>query len=95
MTRPPRKPRSVKVEDALWNAAKAAADSRGETLSDVIREALRRYSRVEAFTEMYSRETGYNLLHFRLRPVDEPDDAHELWEQCPCGPVRVTQNYVE
>ena len=43
MTRPPRKPRSVKVEDELWTAALAKADERGEVLSEVIREALRRY----------------------------------------------------
>ena len=43
MTRPPRKPRSVKVEDELWAAALAKADERGEVLSEVIREALRRY----------------------------------------------------
>ena len=41
--RPSRKPRSVKVEDDLWNAAKAKADERGEVLSEVIREALKRY----------------------------------------------------
>lgn len=43
MTRPPRKPRSVKVEDELWAAAKAKSDERGEVLSEVIREALKRY----------------------------------------------------
>ena len=41
--RPPRKPRSVKVEDELWEAAKRKADERGEVLSEVIREALKRY----------------------------------------------------
>jgi hypothetical protein len=43
MSRPPRRPRSVKVEDELWNAAKAKADQRGDVLSEVIREALKRY----------------------------------------------------
>ena len=43
MSRPPRKPRSVKVEDALWTAALTKADQRGEILSEVIREALKRY----------------------------------------------------
>jgi hypothetical protein len=43
VTRPPRRPRSVKVEDELWNAAKAKADQRGDVLSEVIREALKRY----------------------------------------------------
>jgi hypothetical protein len=43
MSRAPRKPRSVKVEDSLWDAAKAKADERGEVLSEVIRDALKRY----------------------------------------------------
>lgn len=38
-------PRSVRVPDALWNAAKAIAERRGETLTEVIIEALRRYVR--------------------------------------------------
>lgn len=41
--RPPRKPRAVRVEDDLWRAAQAKADERGEILSEVIREALKRY----------------------------------------------------
>lgn len=41
--RPPRKPRSVKVEDELWDAAKRKADERGEVLSEVIRAFLKRY----------------------------------------------------
>ena len=43
--RPPRRLRSVKVEDDLWDAAKAKADERGDVLSEVIREALKRYVR--------------------------------------------------
>ena len=43
MKRPPRRPRSVKVEEELWGAAKAKADERGEVLSEVIRAALKRY----------------------------------------------------
>ena len=43
MTRPPRKPRSVKVEDELWAAALAKADERGEVLSEEIRRFLARY----------------------------------------------------
>ena len=43
MTRPPRKPRSVKVEDDLWTAALAKADQRGEVLSEEIRRFLARY----------------------------------------------------
>ena len=42
-SRPPRKPRSVKVEDDLWNAAMRKAEERGDVLSEVIREALKRY----------------------------------------------------
>lgn len=45
MSRTPRKPRSVKVEDDLWAAALAKADERGEVLSEVIRDALKRYVR--------------------------------------------------
>ena len=45
MTRPPRKPRSVKVEDDLWAAALAKADERGEVLSEEIRKFLTRYIR--------------------------------------------------
>ena len=43
--RAPRKPRSVKVEDELWDAAKAKAEERGDVLSEVIREALKHYIR--------------------------------------------------
>ena len=35
--------RNVRVEDALWLPAKEKAQAEGRTLSDVIREALRRY----------------------------------------------------
>lgn len=35
--------RAVRVDDELWDAAKAKAEERGESLSDVIREALRQY----------------------------------------------------
>lgn len=41
--RPPRKPRAVRVEDELWDAAMRKAEERGEILSEVIREALKRY----------------------------------------------------
>lgn len=37
--------RSLRVPEALWNAAKTKADERQENLSDVIREALERYVR--------------------------------------------------
>ena len=45
MTRPARRPRSVKVEDELWTAALAKADQRGEVLSEEIRKFLERYIR--------------------------------------------------
>ena len=35
--------RAVRVPDDLWRAARAVAKSRGEALSDVIRDALREY----------------------------------------------------
>lgn len=35
--------RAVRVADPLWSAARAVADSRGESLSEVIRAALERY----------------------------------------------------
>lgn len=41
--RPPRKPRSIRVEDELWDAALRRAEERGDVLSEVIREALKRY----------------------------------------------------
>lgn len=43
MTRPARRPRSVKVEDDLWAAALRKADERGEVLSEEIRAFLKRY----------------------------------------------------
>ena len=41
--RPPRKARAVRVEDELWDAAMRKAEERGDVLSEVIREALKRY----------------------------------------------------
>lgn len=35
--------RSLRVPESLWDAAKAKADERQESVSDVIREALERY----------------------------------------------------
>lgn len=35
--------RAVRVPDDLWTAALKAAESRGETVSEVIRQALGRY----------------------------------------------------
>jgi predicted HicB family RNase H-like nuclease len=36
-------PRSVRVHTDLWEAAKAKAEQKGETMTDVIRRALERY----------------------------------------------------
>lgn len=42
----PRTPnRAVRVSDDLWSKAQAVAKDRGETLSDVIRDALTEYVR--------------------------------------------------
>lgn len=35
--------RSFRIPDALWAAAKAKADEKGESVSDVVRRALERY----------------------------------------------------
>lgn len=35
--------RNVRVAEELWRAAKAKAEERGETVTDVIVRALRRY----------------------------------------------------
>lgn len=37
--------RSIRVPERLWSEAKAKADARGESISDVVREALERYVR--------------------------------------------------
>ena len=39
--------RTVRIEDALWNAAKAKATERGEKVSDAIRRALIEYTKEE------------------------------------------------
>jgi hypothetical protein len=36
--------RTIRVPDSEWDVAKEAADANGDTLSDVIRAALRRYA---------------------------------------------------
>ena len=43
--RPENPARAVRVEDELWQAAQKRARERGETVSDVIRRALKRYVR--------------------------------------------------
>ena len=35
--------RTVRIDDALWDAAKAAAKENGENVSDIIRKALEQY----------------------------------------------------
>jgi predicted DNA binding CopG/RHH family protein len=42
-TRPGETARAVRVPDDLWKAAKTKAAERGETVSDVIRQALKNY----------------------------------------------------
>lgn len=45
----PNKPKTVahtvRVGQALWDAAKLRAEERGETISEVIRRALERYTK--------------------------------------------------
>lgn len=41
--RPGNPARAVRVENELWEAAKAIAAERGESLSDIMRGALLRY----------------------------------------------------
>ncbi len=50
--------------------------------------------KTETFTELYDSDTGYNLQHYRIEPgvVGDPDAGHVTGEECPCGPVRVTQS---
>lgn len=43
--RPGNPARAVRIEDALWNAAKERAAERGETVSEAIRRFLERYTR--------------------------------------------------
>lgn len=46
MPNQPRTPaRAVRIDDALWLAAKNQAAEREETMTDVIRKALERYVR--------------------------------------------------
>lgn len=37
--------RTIRVDAATWDAARAKAAERGETVTEVIRRALRRYAR--------------------------------------------------
>lgn len=38
-------PRSIRVPDAVWQAAKDEAERRGETVTDAVVRFLRRYGR--------------------------------------------------
>lgn len=38
-------PRSIRIDEALWQAAKTKAAERGETVTDVVVRALERYVR--------------------------------------------------
>lgn len=40
--RPDNPARQVRVEDDLWQAAKSAAEKEGTTVSEVVRDALKR-----------------------------------------------------
>jgi len=45
MVKEPMGNRVIRVSDALWKAAKVRADQRGETVSEVVRKFLERYTR--------------------------------------------------
>lgn len=45
MPKEPMGQRVIRVPDRLWEAAKARADERGETVSEAIRKFLERYTR--------------------------------------------------
>ena len=49
--------RSIRIEDQLWEASLARAAARGETVSDVVREALAHYVRGQAPTRGRGRGT--------------------------------------
>jgi hypothetical protein len=42
---PKTKARSVRISDAVWEAAQTKAAAKGETVTDVVRRALERYGR--------------------------------------------------
>lgn len=43
--------RTIRIADDLWNAAAAKADERGESVSDVVRQALERYTNEQAMAD--------------------------------------------
>lgn len=44
-------PKTVRVEDSLWNAAVAKAEAQGTSASEVVRDSLRRYIDGEPVTD--------------------------------------------
>ena len=51
-------PRSVRVPDDVWAAAKAEAERRGETVTDAVVRFLRRYGRPGGGVRRSSRDTA-------------------------------------
>lgn len=51
------RPRNVRVDDELWQAALAKAEENGEKVSDVIRRALVDYTGHEATSGLKSRRS--------------------------------------
>jgi macrodomain Ter protein organizer (MatP/YcbG family) len=47
--------KSIRVPDALWLAAQAKADQRGETVSEAIRKFLERYTMEPGWEEIAQR----------------------------------------
>jgi len=45
MTRPRTPPRTVRIPDPIWNAAKARAEREGTTVTAIILRALTRYAK--------------------------------------------------
>lgn len=45
MVREPKRNRVIRVPDTLWHKARQRADERGETVSQAVRDFLRRYSK--------------------------------------------------
>jgi len=47
MTRPPKKTRTIRVDDKTWADAQAAANERHEVLSEEIRKMLVKYAKTK------------------------------------------------
>jgi hypothetical protein len=54
---PNTKPRSVRIEDDIWERAAAKAKAEGDTLSAVIRRALKSYAPTPAYEDPEGRPT--------------------------------------